>query len=267
MSPARLAWDEERLQTPPGLVRAAALDWPPARWSGPGVGGWGWGGLPGGGEAWGSGGRRRADSHVEAVRRRQQPPLGHQHGPAAVLPAPQPQAHLPRPLPAARRAAAHDPGQRRRRRQAAVCGDRSGRSAGCTTAPPPRSPPGAPVAQFLSGLAGEGQPGEGGVRLSKTRHGGTLDLALGPTNEPLHFPQVTFEVHLSLFPISSDWGQASVPSHHHRRLQASLGATGAESPAAPGPLHTLGPCPDALLLLCTRVLCDPVSFPDTSSRL
>lgn len=81
------------------------------------------------------------DSHIEAVRRRQQPPLGDQHGPAAVLPAPQPQAHLPRPLPAARGAAAHDPGQSCHWRQAAVCWGRGrGRgSAGGRTGPPPHS--------------------------------------------------------------------------------------------------------------------------------
>lgn len=70
------------------------------------------------------------DSHIEAVRCRQQPLVSHQHGPTAVLPPPQPQAHLPRPLPTACSTATHDPGQCGHRRQAAVCRGRGGWSVG-----------------------------------------------------------------------------------------------------------------------------------------
>lgn len=61
------------------------------------------------------------DSHVETVCCRQKPPLGHQHRPTAVLPAPQPQAHLPGPFSKRGCTAAHYPGQGPWGCQAAVC--------------------------------------------------------------------------------------------------------------------------------------------------
>lgn len=73
-------------------------------------------------QRWAGEGHRGRDSHVETVCCRQKPPLGHQYCPTAVLPAPQPQAHLPGPLPKRGCAAAHYPGQGPGGCQAAVCG-------------------------------------------------------------------------------------------------------------------------------------------------
>lgn len=124
----------------------------------------------------------RPDSHIEAVRGGQQPPLSHQDGSAAVLPAPQPQAHLPRPLPATRGAAAHDPGHRCHRCQAAVCREVGDCSAAERTDPLPSA------WACRAGLASSG--------LGDLEE--TLGLALGPANEPSS--QVTFGMRLSLPP-------------------------------------------------------------------